>query len=124
MTAKQEMTMNNGPQLTKQADELTVDELAQVSGGKPSAPPKEAYLTYQFATATISNYSTWTMRGEKTMRTENLKQQPTKPPADFLNKSNTELTETELRRVSGGLNCCAGVHYNVLGSPEEFQVRK
>jgi bacteriocin-like protein len=45
--------MNNGPQLTKQADELTVDELAQVSGGRPSAPSKE----YQFATATISNYS-------------------------------------------------------------------
>jgi hypothetical protein len=32
--------MNNGPALTKQADELTVDELAQVSGVKPSAAPK------------------------------------------------------------------------------------
>jgi hypothetical protein len=31
MTTKEEITMNNGPALTKQADELTVDELAQVS---------------------------------------------------------------------------------------------
>ena len=45
---------------TNQDDELTTDELEHISGGKPTAPPKDPpanYLTYNFQTATISGYS-------------------------------------------------------------------
>ena len=123
MTTKEEITMNNGPQLTKQVDELTVDELAQVSGGKPSAPPKKRLISHTNSQRRQSQITHLNNERREKMSTGNLKQQP-KPSADFLNKSNTELTEEELRRVSGGLSCCAGAHYNALGSPEELQVRK
>jgi hypothetical protein len=48
------------------------------------------------------------------MNTETPKEQ-LKPSSDFLNKSNTELTEEDLRRVSGGLTCCAGAHLAMGG---------
>jgi hypothetical protein len=111
------MSMNNWPLLTKQADELiadelTADELAHVAGGKPSAAPPPTYLTVKLETATISTYSLWTTRG-KAMNTETPKEQ-LKLSADLSKNSNTEITEEELRRVSGGLNCCAGAHYKTV----------
>jgi bacteriocin-like protein len=46
-------------QLREPTCELTEDELEHVSGGKPSAAPKDQpvhYLTYKLETASISSY--------------------------------------------------------------------
>ena len=47
------------------------------------------------------------------MNTEAPKEQ-LKPSADLSNNSHIEITEEGLTRVSGGLNCCAGVHYKTV----------